>query len=193
MSKELIIALAASVTSLIVAVISLISTVINNRHATNSTKELEILKKELARQTIRDNLQDSQLSNSIQSLKDAIQAIQMLKDELQLILQATESSLDTPSAVDYIRSARNNLFKCFESNLGNLGQLESKVFHKSKAIAIEIETIIVNGLKYHENASLLSTEDRKSLVEHRLALTEVQQMLRDCRDNLFCEMFTNAT
>lgn len=181
MSTELVLALIASGTSLVVAIISLLASVLNSRQTTRSSQKLESLKNAFSRQNSREELGDLHLNESLKSLQVAIQSIQRFKDELQVILSAVDSSLDSETAISHISFARQEVFAAYEDNLANFSEPEAKIFHQAKNRVLIIESLLRERLQQISHTSGLSDEDQRRFWEHRSLLTDTQQLLRDSK------------
>ncbi len=179
MGNELTVAIIVSSTSLVVALISLLTSLMNNRHTASSLRQVEVLKNDLLKETSKEKYKNEMSDETIKSLQESIQAIQRIKDEIQIIVQARESSLKSDSAIKYIQSAHRTIIKSYENNLTNLSESDASIFHSAKNRAVVVETLVVNGLNKKPYASLLSDEDKKELINHRSLFTEIQQTLRD--------------
>src|ERR1044071_2033365 len=94
MSTELIIAIVASGTSLLVAITTLIISIISNRHSARSMKELEIIKHEFSHTRENKAIANAHVDESLTALQNAIQSIQLVKDEIQLILSTVAPDPD---------------------------------------------------------------------------------------------------
>jgi hypothetical protein len=181
MSTELALAIIASVTSLLVALTGFINSIIARRQAERSEEKMETLRFEFARKETAWALGDAQLVASLESLQSAIQAIQRVKDEIQLILAAIESSLDSETAIERLSSARADLFDCYEKDLAKFDDPESKACHQAKNRALDMERFLIECLAEKSYASQLSGDERRCLLEFRNDLTDCQQRLRDSR------------
>jgi uncharacterized protein YjcR len=191
MSAELTVALIASGASVAVAVVSLITSLINNRHSARSQKVLENLKFEFTQIQGKETAKDTHLIEVIKALQLAIQSIQVVKDELQLILSAVDSSLDTQSAITQVKAARERLFKSFEEQSALLDESEMAPFHQSKNISLRIENFLRRSLSNKPDASCLSEAEREHLLSLRGDLTEAQQLLRDIRTDRLLRRISN--
>ncbi len=180
-SIDILVAIIASITSLCVAVISLIATIINSRQSGRSARELERLKHNYSQADAVGLFGDEQLKASLGSLKIALQSIQRMKDELQLILSAVETSLDTETAMKRIQAAREKLFTDYEEFMVELDDAESKAFHRAKGKVAEIESFLQINLADKKFVSLLSPDQKTILREFRNELSDIQYMLRDRR------------
>ena len=192
MSIEATLALIASITSLAVAAIGLVSSIITRRQTARADEKIETLRFEFSRKEAAWALGDEQLTQSLESLRLAIQAIQRVKDELQLILAARETSLDSDTALERLNVARTELFACYETELACLDDVEAKACHQAKNLSLIIEHNLRECLSGKSQASQLSGEDRQRLQEFRSDLTDCQQRLRDCRTNRLIERMSRG-
>jgi hypothetical protein len=180
-SIDILVAIIASITALFVAVISLIATIINSRQSARSTKELEYLKHKYSQADSVELFSEEQLKTSLGSLKIALQSIQQMKDEMQLILSAVETSLDTKTAIKRVKKARENLFNSYKQYMADLDDAEKDAFHRAKNQAVQIENFLQTNLADKEFVSLLSPEEKTLLREFRNELTDIQYILLDKR------------
>jgi hypothetical protein len=178
---ELTIALVAAGTSLFVAIISVISSIVSNRQAARLAREIESLKHTLAKEEAAQVISDEQFNESIRSLQLFIQVIQRMKDELQLILGAEESGLEPKRAIERIIEARKAIFDCYEAQMAFLEERETSTSHQAKNQAILIEQTIKKYQQEKPFILSLSTEQKETLLRFRTELTDLQNLLRDSR------------
>jgi hypothetical protein len=186
MSLEVTIAIITAIASLLVAIVSLVNSIISNRQSSQSAKMIEILKHELADKQSTQEWHDKYLAKSMESLERLIEVVQQLKDMIQLVVSATDTNLDTQTTVENIRKLRESLFKCYEEQLPNLKEGEAQGAHRAKNLALIIETNLkayLSGTEYVE----ISEEQRQTLTELRNRLTDSQNLLRDSRTHLLIE------
>ena len=181
MNTQVLIAMTASISSLIVAMISLINSVISNRQSARSTRMIEALRFELEVRKSTQRMSDDYLLQSLESLSILIQAIQRTKDVLQVIISDVDSSVDSESAIEDIVEAREQLFKCFGEQLPNLREGEAHGAHAAKNKALDIETLLRKDLQGKSFASEWSASQKLALLELRNDLTDAQNLLRDSR------------
>jgi CheY-like chemotaxis protein len=174
MSTEVVVALIASGVSLIVSVLS-------SRHSARSGKEIERLKHGLSRDTTRESIFDAQQAESLKALELSIKAIQRVKDEVQVILSATEVGSDYKSLMDGMRVAREQMFACYEEHMATLDRKEGKIVHSAKNISLHIEAYLKRSLPPQADVIFLSGEQRGQLLAFRDSLTDLQGVLRDSR------------
>ena len=184
MSPEIIIAVIASLTSLLVGVTTLIIAVLNNRHSTRSLLELEKLKNEFSRASVHEGKSDIHVTEYLQALHGAIQAIQKVKDETQIALQAFEMGQDIDLALREIIAARERMFACYEQHLAVLSKHEANLLHDAKNISLLIEKHLRILTSRKDVLPELSNENKEKLAELRARLTDVQQGFRDGRAEL---------
>jgi CheY-like chemotaxis protein len=181
MSTELQVALIASGASLLAAVISLVMSFVSNRHSARSTQEIEKLKYEFSRATARDSIFDEQQAESLKALQLAIKSIQRVKDEIQVILSAEETGLDSKTVLNGVRLARQQMFECYEEQLATLDNKESRVVHEAKNISLHVEAFTKRSLLPQADSVSFSENQQEQLRRFRMSLTEAQQLLRDSR------------
>ena len=187
MDTEVMIAVITASVSLIVALVSLISTIISNRQNRKTAAGIESLKYEFTNRRETKELSDKYLNKSIESLGCLIQAIQRVKDILQLIVSAPDDSLDSETAMGLISEARESLFTCYEDHLAHLGNESSEYAHKAKNRTLTVEQHIRLWLKDESITSALSDEEKDTLRESRLFLSDMQNVLRDKRTGIMYE------
>jgi len=180
-STELIIALIAAGTSVLVAIISLIVSVISNRQSARSSKEIEKLKYDFSRASALETLNDSQLSESLKALQLAIKSIQRVKDEMQVVLSASEMPTELKSLMEGIRSAREQMFACYEEQMATLDNDDARIVHKAKNTSLQVEALIKRSLPTNAKQITLPEELHEPLLTLRMNLTELQQSLRDSK------------
>ncbi len=185
MSTEISIAIIASVASLAVAIVSLLTAIISVRQNAHTNKEIEILRDKFTRRHSKEEFSDTYLNEALRALQESIKVIQRFKDEIQIILSATENSLDSDIAISRIEAAREEMFSTFEKNLPNLNEQEARAFHRSKNCALAVENYLRKTLEKKLNVSAMTKESYRRLIELRGQLTDSQQLLRDsCSDRL---------
>jgi len=181
MDTKLISALVAAAAAVFVAVISLVTAILTSRQSAKTARSIELLKQSLSNDLKTSEFADATLISSLDALKQGMQAIQILKDEIQLILAAVKGSLTSREAFRRIEKARDSLLIAFQAGHPHLGNRETYAFHSLKELAIKICNIIKSDLHNKENVSELSDDARHELLELRGRLTDVQNILRDAR------------
>lgn len=181
MSSEITIAIITSVASLLVAVVSLVNSMVSTRQSAHSARMIESLRFELADKKSTQTLRDEYLTRSLESLDILIRAIQRMKDVVQLVLSAKGSSFDSESAIDIVSQAREHVFASFEEQLPNLEEGEAKGAHRAKNQALTIELSLRECLKGTSFVSELSSDQKQALSALRNDLTEAQNLLRDSK------------
>ena len=189
---ELTLAIIASVTSFVVAVISLLTALLSSRQSSRSEQMLEKFRDDLEHERATEAMSDQHLNDNLKALQANIETIQRIKDEIQLVLSAVESSLDTKSAIEYVRAAREALFDCYEKNLADLSDSDAKACHRAKNYALQVENTLQSGLNQCANASDLSDSCRQRLLELRVQLTDLQQVLRDSRSDKLAKRMSDG-
>lgn len=181
MSNELKIALIASGTSILVAFISLLISIMSNRQSARSGKELETLKYDFSRASALNALNDSQLSESLKALQLAIKSIQKVKDEIQVVLSAVGIPIERQSLMEGIRSTREQMFACYEEQMATLNNEDARIVHTAKNTSLRVEALIKQSVPAKAKTVTLPDELREQLLTLRMDLTELQQKLRDSR------------
>lgn len=182
---KILIAIVTGLFTLIVAIIALITSIINSRNANKMANKLEEIKQSYALSYKTLEITDTHLLESLSSLKESINAIQALKDEILIVISSIETSLFAEEAIRRIKAARENIFKVFQEHNANLDKMEHKAFHLAKGIALNIDKIISKELKDKHYASQMSPIVMESISDIRLKLTECQNILRDSRMDRF--------
>jgi len=150
--------------------------------------------------TAKENMSDSQLVDALKALQASIRAIQVMKDEVQLIISATGDSLDASSAIKRIEVAREKMFVSYEDEMPNLDEWEARMTHRSKVFnvhadgALDGETAIrkisekhydVISVDYNmdhsiDGASLIMLLRKKQLVDESttaiIAITSISEL-----------------
>lgn len=181
MSNELILALIASGTAVLVAVISFVVSIVSNRQSARSGKEIEKLKHDFSRASALEALNDSQLGESLKALQLAIKSIQRVKDEIQVVLSVVETPTKRQPLMEGIRSAREQMFACYEEQMATLDNDDARTVHSAKNTSLQVEALIKRSVPANAETVTLPDELREHLVVLRMTLTELQQTLRDSR------------
>lgn len=169
-----IVAIITSVTSLIVALISLIN-------ANRSAKRLELLKFEYDRRRANFALSNEYFKSNIESLGLFIKAIQRVKDVLFLCVNSIETSLDSEAAIKLISEAREHVFQVYEEESSSLENIARAEVHKIKTTTYNTEFMLKEYLEDKDFAAELSVDQKKSLISIRENLSDCQNLLRDIR------------
>ncbi len=180
-SNELILALVASGTSVLVAIISLVVSIVSNRQSARSGEEIEKLKYNLSRASALEALNDSQLGESLKALQLAIKSIQRVKDEIQVVLSAVEIPTERQPLMERVRLAREQMFACYEEQMATLNNDDARTVHSAKNTSLRVEALIKQSVPANAEIVTLPDELREHLIALRMNLTELQQTLRDSR------------
>lgn len=192
MSTELVLALVASGTSLVVAVVGLIASFITIRQTTRADRDIEALKHVLSRKLASDALADGEFSQSTKALQLAIQAVQLVKDEIAIALSEIAVRLDKDATLKRVGAARQGLFECHEQSMAFLSAQEERILHQAKNTALAVERLVEEELLQNEIGSGISPGGIEQLVELRLQLSDFQQILRDHRSDRLFRRFGHA-
>ena len=170
-----------SSTSIIIAMISLLSSFITIRKTHENEKNLIELKSSIERKIKKAERYDEEMLKGLDALRAIIKNIQVLKDDIQTILEAFEDSLYSKEAIDRIKESGKKLINCFEEHDTSLTKEEWTVAHNAKNKVFSINKIVTMGLKEYEWASSLTKKDRNEIIDLRRQLSEAQERLRDFR------------
>lgn len=166
MSNEILAAIIASVAALIVAIISLVSSL-----------KLQALKSSRL-------LSDQHLAKNCEALDCLIIEIQKMKDIVLLILKAEDKSFDSKNAIIDITENRKNLFLCYQNYLPHLNKHEAATAHKAKNLTLSIEKAIRESLVDKLYVSEIDNGQKSFFIESRVELTDIQNILRDSKTTL---------
>jgi len=183
MARSVIVALVTAGASLLVAIVSLFTAIITSRFSSRTSASIELLRQSLAESSKAKDFADAELLAAVAALRHAMQAVQNVKDEIQLIDASIEDSLESAEAISRIRKARDSLSEIFEAEHPYFNLTEHAALHRAKAISVEAYSVLHKGLRDQKHASLLIPEARQWLGELRFELTDVQSLLRDSRDD----------
>lgn len=182
MTIEMTLAVIAAGIALGAAAAGLIVALIAYRQSTRTAQQVEALCQQLlTRPSVHAVADDPYLKQGILALDALIQAIQRVKDLVQLVLNAFDTSLDSKSALASVTEARQHLFECYEAQLPNLQQGEARGAHRAKNTALTIEMTLRQNLTGHYYVSDLSAAQKETLHALRDDLTDAQNLLRDSR------------
>ena len=180
-STEIWIAFIASFTSLFVAIVSLIGSYVNSRNSKKSVIELEKYKFELEEKKVAQSIINKNFQQSIESLDNLIKAIQKVKDSLYMIINDSDNSLDSETAIEMVVEAREHFFNCYEHELSNLQQDHIESIHNAKNKSFTIETLIRKYFQNKSFASELSNDEKQTFFKLRNEFSDLQNILRDYR------------
>ncbi len=182
MDMKITVALIGAATALAVAFFGLLKIFVVAKNTHKFSRDLEILKHTLDQQASNTRLEQEQLNKSLEAIFKAINAIQRMKDETELIVESVPGSLDSEAAVQAISKAREHLWEEFESQVGILDGTATKSFHKAKTTALRINRLVQEMTKGSSDSFALTGEQKHRLLVERALLTEHQQELRDARE-----------
>ena len=179
MSSEVGVALFAAIVSLVVASMSFITAIFTNRQSAKAEKNLEELKFTLSRSQAREQMRDNTFTDMMAGLRAGLQAIQRVKDEIQLILSAVGESMSAEVALGRFGESRTKMLEAYEQQHMNLTEENSEILHKAKNVVVTMESTLQRALRQHTLASELDDESRRQLLAYRDQLSSLQHELRD--------------
>ena len=174
MSGELSVAIIAAIVSLVVASVSFITAILTNRQSAKAEKHLEELKFTLSRSQAREQMRDNTFADMMAGLKAGLQAIQRVKDEIQLILSAVGNSMSAEVALGRLGESRTTMLEVYEQQHMNLTAENSEILHKAKNVVVTMESTLQRALSHHTLASELDDESRSQLLAYRDQLSSLQ-------------------
>ena len=188
---DLSVAFITAVSSLSVAFIGLVTSILSQRKSARAQKEIEELKFKLSRNSFHDEIRSKHLIDNTKALQASIRVIQEIKDELQLIITSEDDSFESSLALERFTILREKVFLLYEKSIAILKDDDIKVFHRAKNQTRQLELLLNSRLKIGHYTSCLLKEDRAQLAKMRFELTDMQNVLRDAREtNIF--MLTNS-
>jgi hypothetical protein len=182
METKILLILITSITSIILAIVSLLSNYLNNRKLVKANRELEVLKFEIEKKREKFKISDKSLRDKLNSIENHISLIQVFKDNLFLIQSSITNSLDTETALFRINKSKDELCSFYETNSQYLtkedGSLSSA--HSAKNLSLTIGENLNNLFLKREFVNI-SEKERLSIEKSKGQLTELQNVLRDIR------------
>ncbi len=163
MRTEVLIALIASLTSLLVAIASLVSSTINNR------------------QKSRLELENKFFIEYLNAIGVMVKDIQRLKDMIQLIISARGTDTSCSAVTEDVIKLREVIFNSYEDTIRTLEEEGKGIAHQAKNKAHEFEISLrymLEGLKY---TSEITNENKQNLITLRNEFSDLQNLLRDER------------
>jgi|ERR1044072_5075328 hypothetical protein len=188
MQAEVVVAIVAACGSLVVAGLSLASSLMTGRSQARSQESLESFKANLARQEAAAKRRNDDKQAQLDALQTSIRAIQEFRDHLQLALTSADDGLRLPSALKQLEERRERIFVCYQESLAILGQEEKFLLHKAKNQALSADQIAHLAWKDLELTSKMEPSQRLELLEIRAELGDVLDKLRDIRSDTFMEL-----
>lgn len=195
MDNTTLVALIAAIGSLIVATISLISVIISSRNAARSSKEVETLKHSFSMERQAVEKKNTTYNEFLNSLCETIKAIQKVKDTVQRIVDAYKTSYYSDIAIKDVTIASEELFVCYEEQFTELliqdCKVEKDLFHKAKALTLDIEGQLKSGLEQTKYASELTKDEKNRLRDLRFRLSDIQAQLQNSLSENLIKRETN--
>lgn len=167
--------------SLIVAILSAVTALVNGKLSSKTAQSVELLKHTLALEVSKAELSNNEMIAALDSLRSSMQAIQRVKDEIQLIANATGPSLEPKEALSRVETAVSEVLETYQKKHPYLEQDEASVLHHAKNTAFRIQQVLINALHGKSYVSELDAPIIKTLLELRADLTESQHLLRDLK------------
>lgn len=183
MEKEILVALIASSTSLVVAIISIIRAFLTNNFSKKAEERLKKLEDESDEKKAARSFKDKTLEDNIEALEALITEIQSTKDVLEVVIEFDHTGQRDFDFEDKIKNSRKQMFLKYGKELPFLSEVETLAAHKAKKIAFSIELLMYNLLTDNADRPELVERFKESLQKTRSELTEIQKMLKKSRDD----------
>ena len=176
-------ALIGAAVAVVVALITLMRSILSSKAAAELSKEVEIIKHGLEQTSADAQVLNNEFRATLDGLKLVVGEVQKTKDQLQVVLGAVEGSLDGSAAITMMTACRNELFLAYEQACPHLPLQENNACHRAKNTALHIEQVLrhVFGDRPGLEAAALPPDDREQLVRLRMDLSDSQQKLVECR------------
>lgn len=181
MEADVQVALIAAGASMVVAIVSLVATLISSLSTNKTARALEKMKLDYAREARGDEIDDDEFVKCLDALLDALESIQHMKDDMVTIKEAVGDSLSAEEAMTIIAAARDRVLGCHAEGHGRLSGPERRAYHIAKGTAVQIERVFRLALTDCQHASELPEVSRGEIKDLRDRLSEYQQVLRDSR------------
>ncbi len=177
----MLIAIISAIASLMVAITSLIAVLINSKNTSQTTESIERLKNQFAQSNRSIDILDSELKATLQSLRDSIQAIQNLRDEIRRLRLDKEIAVQT-GVFENIHNAAKAVIDCYSVSQTSFSEIEKEIFHTSKNIALQCQSIATrNLLDTRKSSKTIDPMIYGEFDDLQMKLLDAQRSLWDCR------------
>jgi len=190
MDTKIIIIIITSISSLFIAVFSLIQSILSSKNNLNTLKMIEELKYSMENRKDVKKYQEEKLSRRIDGLDATIKEIQILKDKLLIIISSGKNGLLSDEVISFCIKSRESLFNCYESFLSDLDKNDAEFIHKAKNLSLNIENTMKNilaDLKYID----LSDAQRNILQDFKNRLNDIQLEIRNIKSDIIFNFTKN--
>jgi len=168
MEDKIFIALVASGCSIIIAIISLITSVLINRSTNRTLLSIESIKMQEQLLSEKRAIRQKNIMDYFGSLKEALISLQTMKDNVLVILDSIEGSLTRQSAINLIENGIEIIFGTYKNNIDVFEERGIKdKFHRAKGIALSIKGIIINPNLDSSDIYHLDYKSRQELTQLR--------------------------
>lgn len=171
MMIPIIVALITSVTSIVVAFISL--------RQSNSNQKLELLKHKLV---YRSDL----LKDKLLAFDDLLKNLQIIKDRLLIIIQTKGEALEHSTLDDLFGNAKDQYVNAYSNNYTKLEDESLKCAHDAKNIIIGLDETL--RMIISDKVYPLNNEQVEQIEILRINVSHFQDSLRDYKLNLTAKM-----
>jgi len=181
MKPEIVAALIAASAALVVAVISLINSILLKRVSAETSREMALMKRHSAQFDAAQKLADTELIKCLGALDSACATTQGLKDEILLFVSNITEHIQAADSIQHMATAALSIGEAFQNELTHLTDHERKVFHGIKVRAHRIAAI-AERLQHVDAAATDTKVLCADLMAERDQLTAAQRELIRCRD-----------
>jgi len=184
------VAVIGCVSAVVVAVVSLLTGVVAALNASRTARGVEQLKRSSEESREKRSIDDGQLKEAMDALRQALRAIQYYKDRIQLVLSERTTPLDAESAMEMLVGGRERLLETYESRHPELTEEEADELHGAKDISVLVTNRCCDFLRDKPQVVDLPSELRMLLISARADLSDIQLRLRESTNHrLMMRMF----
>lgn len=187
MDDKILIATIAVIGSVVVALVSLIASIINSRIARKTSHSLELLKDQIALNNKAAEIADEEFHKAIEGLKKAIEVIQVVKDEIYMILHAPEESVLSSEIIQKFSAFSEKVASTYGEFTAHLSESEYRSLHRAKNIALQLRGVIIESFSSTKYTSESEPPAFEMLQKFHDQLSELQVNLRDNRADRILE------
>jgi hypothetical protein len=143
------------------------------------SRELELLKSDLAARDVARRLRDEENRNALTFLDSLLASTQGLKDELLVLIDMSEHGVDSEAILKALNESVASIRSAYSTSFSHLSDDEMKCAHDAKASAFRIVRVVEQTL--NRESGTLPASSVAMLSALRMELTASQMCLRECR------------
>ena len=178
MDTELLIALIAGSTGVVLALLSLMMSLLARFSASRAASEVERLRQDITQRQSADWMKDQELETKLTAPKLMSEGIQRVMNEITHLLHAGP---ETPAPGELLQSvsAAGRLFnKLADEHGGKLGDVEQQAIGQARDAAVKVVVEARRVLESVAKPAEMSHKDREVITRLRTELSEAQMVLR---------------